>query len=121
MQKSIYKTNLVKFTPKDEKGKIRYPSKEEISSQLNLLIEEIKTKQPKVILAMGNMVSDYLQSVKELIPTNIEKVEHPSYISVYRRKQIDEYLEKINGIICSHMKVKNKQKLIFFSKNDIFL
>ncbi|MDR0975434.1 MAG: radical SAM protein [Christensenellaceae bacterium] len=107
---NIYKTNLVKFTPKDERGKIRYPLKEEIDSQIDLLLDEIKNKQPKIVLAMGNMVFDYLNAIKNQIDVPIEKVEHPSFVTIYRRKQIGEYIAKITQIINTYCNEQEKEQ-----------
>ena len=95
----FYKTNLVKFVPKDASGKICYPSKLHIKEAMGDLVEEIKQRQPKVVFAMGAMVNQSLCAEKELAGVNIEKVEHPSYIAVYKRKTTNEYVSKISNII----------------------
>ncbi|MDA3836654.1 MAG: hypothetical protein PF542_03450 [Nanoarchaeota archaeon] len=106
---SFYKTNLVKCLPLDSKGKIRYPTTKEYTLCFNHLSEEISTVNPKIIILLGNSVSKF---VCEKFNINGEKylpirykdkiivtIDHPSYIMIYKRKKIDEYIDTIIEII----------------------
>lgn len=98
---SIYKTNLVKWVPLKD-GKIRYPNADEKKDWLQKLQDEILVVNPKVVYLFWKIVSDYI--IKHL---NLEKISdfeykfwnvvfilarHPSYIYIYKRKEIDNYI-----------------------------
>ena len=87
----FYKTNLVKCLPLNEKGKLRYPTKEECLTCLDNLLREIKELQPKVIVLLGKKVSSYVLKRKEQIDVSFIHALHPSYIYVYKRNSILEY------------------------------
>lgn len=107
-----HKTNLVNYAPLDENGKLRYPTKKEIRAsfeQLQILIEQLR---PKIIIALGGLVVSSLGEMFNIeinTPKGFEyqvmegvfsiiSVQHPSYISIYKRKHIDKY---ISGIVNS--------------------
>ena len=109
----FYKTNLAKCLPLDEKGKIRYPSILEcVACYPNLLIE-IQEVKPKVILLLGGKVAEF---VLEKFGCKMPKlsydyeafqydgmwfvsIHHPSYISVYKRKEKNVYIQAVKAII----------------------
>ncbi len=91
----FYKTNLVKCLPLNEKGKLRYPTKEECLTCLDNLLKEIKELQPKVIVLLGKKVSSYVLKGKEQIDASFIHALHPSYIYVYKRNSILEYEKKL--------------------------
>lgn len=107
----IYKTNLVKWVPLDENRKIRYPNKIEKNDWIDILIREINLFKPRFVFLFWKQVSDFV--LKKLNPIKISEneyrywetifvlSEHPSYIAVYKRKQIDNYtswiIERIKG------------------------
>lgn len=107
-----YKTNLVKCVPLTSEQKLRYPSKSEIKSCFDNLIAELDEMAPKIIFLLGEKVyssigdrlkidfekwSGYEYQFKEHNGMYFVPIQHPSYIYVYKRKYIDEY---INGIEC---------------------
>lgn len=102
-----YKTNLVKCLPLDSAGKIRYPSKEEIRFCIENLDREIKfLVHPHIVFLLGNIVSSAVfQHLGEKSPkvegysySWIKKdgvfyvpIQHPSYISTYKKKEASDY------------------------------
>ena len=102
----FYKTNLVKCLPLDQNNKLRYPTQTEMNACINNLIIEINELNPKIIFVLGRNTYNYI--TKYFKKHNIDDskliyIEHPSYIYVYKRKYIDNYVAKIINII------KNKQ------------
>lgn len=109
-----YKTNLVKCLPLTKEQKLRYSSKGEIDSCFEHLVSEIYIMSPKIVFLLGEKV--YL-SVEKHLKIDFEKwdefeyhykkykgtyyvpIHHPSYIYIYKRKQIDKYIESVKKII----------------------
>lgn len=112
---SFYKTNLVKCLPLDSNLKIRYPSTSEKEMCYFNLKKELDSVKPKVVFLLGLRVADFVLSkfgvkVGKLdaeYSYNVYKIgeiffvpiHHPSYMYVYRRKQIDNYVDSICKII----------------------
>lgn len=107
----FYKTNLVKCLPL-ENGKIRYPKKHEMQSCCQHLETEISEFKPKLVFLLGKQVGDFLTEIKNhKLSDNFEytpfykddtiyvPVHHPSYILVYKRKQVNDYISGISKII----------------------
>lgn len=97
----FYKTNLVKCLPLDENHKLRYPNQSEMTFCLSNLLLEINTLHPKIIFALGKKTYNFIYkyfTTNHLDTTNLIYIEHPSYIYVYKRKYIDEYVNKIVNI-----------------------
>ena len=97
----FYKTNLVKCLPLDKNNKLRYPTIEEMNSCIENLLLEINNYKPKIIFALGKKTYNFIHKyfVSNNIDTNnIYYIEHPSYIYIYKRKYIDNYIEKIKNI-----------------------
>lgn len=110
----IIKPDLVKCLPLTEEQKLRYPNKKEIDSCYEHLAEEIQELSPKIVFLLGGKVSS---AVEKHLKINFEKwdefkyhykkingvyyvpIHHPSYIYVYRRKRIDEYINEVERII----------------------
>ena len=107
--KTFYKTNLIKCAPLSDDGKIRYPTNFELNSCLPHLEQEIKTVNPKIIITLGKQVTDFISELFELpLPKYqtttyknfaILPIDHPSYIMIYKRKQIKQYKNKITDLI----------------------
>jgi len=112
---SSYKTNLVKCLPLNEKGKLRYPSKSEITACLGNLDIEIAELSPQIVFLLGSKVAEAVSMHYKInfsawvgydfMPTqsngiHFVPVQHPSYVYVYRRKTIDDYIEAITKTIC---------------------
>lgn len=101
----FYKTNLVKCLPLDNKNKLRYPTAKEISICTENLLKEIDIIRPKIIVLLGNMVSKHIKKyLKEnQIKLNIITIKHPSYIYVYKRKYISDYIEETKAKIINNI------------------
>ncbi len=114
LDSSIYFTNAVKCLPLKD-NKIRYPAKSEMKACFPNLESEIKQYQPKKLVLFGKQVSKFLvssldaivddtQIVKGVVsystPTlSILSVPHPSYILIYKRKDIDWYINVIKEFV----------------------
>lgn len=110
---NVYRTNLVKCAPLDESGKLRYPTLLEMKACLPHLLKEIDHFQPRVIVPLGGQVSKFM--ISNLISDQhfdgfaddfryqtfsfnssiMLPVHHPSYIWVYRRKRVPQYIEAV--------------------------
>ncbi len=109
-----YKTNLVKCVPLDDQEKLRYPNKKEIDICFPNLKEEISELKPRIVFLLGDKVTkavskhfkltfeswdgfDYKYTVYNeifFIP-----IHHPSYVHVYKRKQMDDYIFNVKNLI----------------------
>ena len=105
-----YKTNLVKYAPLNEEGKLRYPTKDEISISLPKVKDEIESINPKIVFMLGQKVtqailnntekySEFEYSIIEIDGINYVSIHHPSYISVYKRKNVGDYIDGVVNII----------------------
>lgn len=114
--KYFYKTNLVKCPPLYENSKLRYPNKDEMNFCFENLLFELITIKPKIVFLLGSKVANFvlnkLKSKKFKKETNqeildiLENIEfhniyHPSYIAVYKKKDEDRYVQKVQNIISS--------------------
>ena len=109
----ICRTNTVKCAPLDANGKLRYPTEREMKSCLPSLISEIQAVAPKVIVPLGGQVArfllqhlgngtgfpgfgpDFSYKNYSLALGHVMPIHHPSYIWIYRRKRIDEYVDRV--------------------------
>ncbi|EKE30365.1 MAG: Uracil-DNA glycosylase-like protein [uncultured bacterium (gcode 4)] len=101
----IFRANLVRWVPLDDNHKLRYPSESEKLAWLRILEKEILEFRPKCIYLFGKQVSDFI--LKNLEMRKIDESEyifwdtrfifaqHPSYIAVYKRKHLPEYISRI--------------------------
>ncbi len=111
---TTYKTNLVKCVPLDEQQKLRYPNKREIDDCFPNLVKEINELVPKIVFLLGEKVTttfsrqlhlefneweDFNYSFTEHNGTYYIPIHHPSYIHVYKRKQINEYINSLTSLI----------------------
>jgi len=110
---SFYKTNVVKCLPLTN-NKIRYPLKHEMEKCFPNLIDEIEALKPKIIFLLGKQVAKFVLEQNSINTFSLDDqfdyssflinditfvpVHHPSFILVYRRKLIDNYI----GGITSH-------------------
>lgn len=109
-----YKTNLVKCLPLTDQQKLRYPNKKEIDCCFENLVNEIHTMSPRIVFLLGEKVYssvgrhfniqfdkwDKLEyHYKEHDGTYFVPIHHPSYIYLYRRKEIDNYVKSIVNLI----------------------
>ena len=109
----FYKTNLVKCLPLDKNNKLRYPTPKEMQACINNLLIEIEILNPSIILVLGKLTFNFIE--KYFIKNNIDKskfvyIEHPSYIYVYKRKYIDDYVNKVVNI-CKKKTIISKRSL----------
>ena len=103
----FYKTNLVKCLPLNEKNKLRYPTTEEMNCCIDNLVFEIKELKPKVIFVLGRKTFDFIYKYFDTFKLDRDKliyIEHPSYIYVYKRKYIDDYINKVVSICNNELK-----------------
>ncbi|TSC67168.1 MAG: DNA polymerase bacteriophage-type [Parcubacteria group bacterium Gr01-1014_73] len=110
---NFYKTNLVKFSPLDSGGKLRYPTPEECKLCYPELQTEIQSVNPRVVLLLGNKTATFvlrqfgLQMPKlsyKYHALECEKrwyvpIHHPSYILVYKRKEKNRYIQAVKTVI----------------------
>ncbi len=110
---NFYKTNLVKFSPLDSKGKLRYPTLEECGLCYPELQIELQSINPRVVLLLGNKTATFvLRQLGLQIPKlsykykafEYEKrwyvpIHHPSYILVYKQKDKDRYIQAVKAVI----------------------
>lgn len=109
-----YKTNLVKCLPLNNEQKLRYPNSEEIDCCFENLISEIQTMSPKIVFLLGEKVYSTIEKkmkmefdkwhgfeyhYKEINGIYYVPIHHPSYIYVYKRKEIQEYIDSVEKII----------------------
>ena len=100
---SCYRSNMVKCVPLNEKGKIRYPDILEIENCIDNLVYELSIVKPKLIVLLGRLVEKHLKKkINELGYNNIT-IHHPSYIHVYRKKEIEKYVEESSKNILKYV------------------
>tara|TARA_R110001583_G_scaffold33438_4_gene112914 strand:- start:5649 stop:6248 length:600 start_codon:yes stop_codon:yes gene_type:complete len=119
-----YKTNLVKCLPlKDEK--IRYPSKAEMKICFPHLENEMDSLNPRLIFLLGKQVATFVLNEYGVTEYSLDEnfeyksfeignykfipIHHPSFILVYKRKRLQEYIRNIESIIKS---IKNIEEVI---------
>lgn len=99
----FYRTNLVKCLPLDNGKKIRYPNIDEMNKCIDNLLLEITYFKPKIIFLLGRktygFVKNYINRNKIEIDSAIVYIEHPSYIYIYKRKYINDYINKVKSLI----------------------
>lgn len=83
-----HKINLVNFAPLDEKGKLRYPNRKEMDKGYKNLITVLESVEPDICVLLGEKVSKYLSD--KII--GFVSIQHPSYISVFKHTNIDDYV-----------------------------
>ncbi|PKM78433.1 MAG: hypothetical protein CVU90_02740 [Firmicutes bacterium HGW-Firmicutes-15] len=111
---TTYKTNLVKCVPLDERQKLRYPNRKEIDICFPNLEKEIKELLPQIVFLLGEKVTttiskhfhldftnwdEFNYSFKEYNGTYYVPIHHPSYVYVYKRKQLGLYIKSIASLI----------------------
>lgn len=114
------KTNLVRTPPLDEKGNLRYPDLGEMEQGWKELQKEMKRMYPALLVTLGQQVSFFLRSrmgVKPAQPrlpadfssktylsqseSHLLSVHHPSFVFVYRRKYVENYVNNVVESISS--------------------
>lgn len=107
--KNIDKLNLVNWVPLDEKWKIRYPNSKEKEIWLELLLKNIEEFQPYLIFLFWKEVSNFIFKNIDIIKINeneykymnskIILVDHPSYVFIYKKRYLNDYINNICQII----------------------
>lgn len=100
---SCYRSNMVKCVPLDEKGKIRYPDILEIENCINNLVYELSIVRPKIVVLLGRLVEKHLKKKIIELGYNTITIHHPSYIHVYRKKEIEKYVEESSKNILKYV------------------
>jgi uracil-DNA glycosylase family 4 len=109
----FYKTNLVKCVPM-KADRIRYPLEHEMEKCLPNFEWEIEELKPKTVFLLGKQVATFvLKRMKKGLPSldddfhygstrvngiDFVPIHHPSYILIYRRKVIDQYIKGIQRL-----------------------
>ncbi|HMJ47817.1 MAG TPA: uracil-DNA glycosylase family protein [Ferruginibacter sp.] len=110
---SFYKTNLIKCVPLKD-NKIRYPFEHEMEKCFPNFEVELKLLKPSVVFLLGKQVATFVLkklSISEFALdenfnysaftiNNIQfiPIHHPSYILVYKRKFIPQYMDAIQAL-----------------------
>lgn len=98
-----YRSNMVKYVPLNEKGKIRYPDSLEIDNCIENLVYELSIVKPKVVVLLGRLVEKHLKKKIIELGYNVITIYHPSYIYVYRKKEIEKYVEESSKNILKYV------------------
>lgn len=114
----FYKTNLVKCLPLKDK-KIRYPVQKEMEKCFPNFEDEVKELKPTIIFLLGKQVSTFIAKKYSINIKTLNKnykyksflidgitfvpVHHPSYILVYRRKDLLKYISQIQSLFSLHI------------------
>ena len=98
-----YRSNMVKCVPLNEEGKIRYPYNLEIENCIENLEYELNIVNPKVVVFLGRLVEKYLKKKIIELGYNVITIYHPSYIYVYRKKEIEKYVEESSKNILKYV------------------
>ena len=98
-----YRSNMVKCVPLDKEGKIRYPDSLEIENCIDNLVYELSIVKPKVVILLGRLVEKHLKKKINELGYNTITIYHPSYIHVYRKKEIGKYVEESSKNILKYV------------------
>lgn len=98
-----YRSNMVKCVPLNEKGKIRYPDNLEIENCIENLEYELNIVNPKVVVFLGRLVEKHLKKKIMELGYNTITIYHPSYIYMYRKKEIEKYVEESSKNILKYV------------------
>lgn len=125
MQFSFYKTNLVKCAPL-QKDKIRYPVAHEMEKCFPNLQWELDHLQPTSVFLLGKQVTDFILKKFGLAKTYLSDdfqyevfqignisfipIHHPSYILVYKRKLLMQYIDSLQNLIKRTVKESKNKK-----------
>lgn len=74
----------------------------EITKCLDNLIYEIEIVKPKTVFLLGKIVYDNVYKYYKDNKLDVSKlfyIEHTSYIYIYKRKYLKEYIEKVKNLI----------------------
>ncbi len=88
------KINYVSFSPLSENGKLRYPTKDELTNSFVSFQERISQIQPDLLVVCGKMIAKELQK-HNFYQDKVLIIYHPSYVYVYKRNHIDSYVQEV--------------------------
>lgn len=107
---TFYKTNLVKCVPLAG-NKLRYPVQHEMSKCFPNFQWELKELKPITVFLLGKQVASFVLKqlsnhkpsfednfhyrIFEIGGINFIPIHHPSYILVYKRKNLNQYIENV--------------------------
>ena len=91
---NFIKMNYVSFAPLDEFGNLRYPTKEELNASFFSFQERILKLNPDVLVVCGKMIAKELKK-HHFYQDQILEISHPSYIWVYKRKLLNDYIQDV--------------------------
>lgn len=104
-----YKTNLCKFAPLTDEGKLRYPSASEMNDSVSELMKELDAINVDKVFLLGQRVKDTVSKWAgyELESYTINKINciefipiyHPSYISSYKGMDREKYINNVVSLI----------------------
>lgn len=101
---SCIKMNYVSFVPKDKKGKLRYPTKEELSHSFFDFQEKIKRINPDLIVVCGTIIQKELKKKNwNFCPSLF--IYHPSYILIYKRNCLNSYINETIKKVNSYFEI----------------
>jgi uracil-DNA glycosylase len=119
---SFYKTNLVKCVPLKDDGKIRYPIEKEMEKCFPNFQFELDALNPSVVFLLGKQVATFMMKKIGVTDFALDEnfkyetyfinntlfvpVHHPSYILVYKRKSIKNYIKNIQSICIENAIIK---------------
>lgn len=122
----FYRTNLVKCLPLKQ-DKIRYPAAHEMEKCYPNLELETNELNPQVIFLLGKQVASFVLSKLGVSDFSLDEnfkykgftikgityvpVHHPSFVLVYKRKQMTKYINQIRTIV--------KKNCISFTKEKV--
>jgi uracil-DNA glycosylase len=122
----FHKTNLVKCLPLQGE-KIRYPSNAEMKNCYFNLKLEVNYLKPKIIFLLGKQVASFVlkqHNIQEIQLSDeflyqtyfvngilFVPIHHPSYILVYKRKKVDNYIKGIVDLILGRIKSTRKLQI----------
>ena len=92
---NIVMLNLVQWVPLDKNWKIRYPSNAEKEKWYGFIKWLIKKYNPEKIFLFGKQVQDMFKEDKNWYVDRLYFFEHPSYISVYKKSNVEDYKQDI--------------------------
>lgn len=110
---TLYRTNLVKCVPLDEKHRLRYPTPHEIDVCFENLLQEIDQLDPRIIILFGKLVRTALER-SGIIRTEesensqflIQRTHNRCYVATYHPSyvmrstvRIKQYLEDYSALI----------------------
>lgn len=93
---AFLRINLVKCLPLDQDDRLRYPTSREMKSCYCHFLSEVAYLGPRLVFLLGSKVATFVP------------VHHPSFIHIYKRKQLDLYVSSIQSIARQTIDVHRK-------------